>query len=284
MAPPLANPGVVIRDLESIADLQAVLLMEKQVWGFDDADVTPLALAVAMKAAGSIWMGAFDRETLIGFAFAFPSLEQGHLGLHSHTLAVKTEYASQGVGYRLKLAQRERALARGISEITWTFDPLRSRNAHLNFAKLGVICKSYRRDFYGERTSSALHTNGTDRLWVTWKLDSSRVQNRLAGKTTRVEMLDALALLPPLVSFTGDGQPTESDLNQALSRQRIAIEIPGDISIIEDTNVALAQQWRLTTRRAFTAAIAAGFTVTEFCRSIRGQQGPGAYLLEKEAT
>lgn len=281
MVSPLANAPVSIRELESISDLEAVLRLEKEVWNFEDADVTPLALAIAMKAAGSLWLGAFDGNTLVGFAFAFPSLEHGSLGLHSHTLAVRPDYASHGIGYQLKLAQRTRALARGIAEITWTFDPLRSRNAHLNFAKLGVISNSYRPDFYGAHTSSALHTNGTDRLWVTWRLESPRVQQRLAGKPKRGGVLDSLSLLPPLVTFNGDGNAVESELSDALSRQRVAIEIPGDIGTIEAGDMALARQWRMATRRAFTAVIDAGFTVTEFCRSIRGLQGPGAYLLEK---
>ena len=275
------NSSLVIRDLESIADLEAVLRLEKEVWEFEDADVTPLALAVAMKAVGSLWLGALEGNALVGFAFAFPSLEHGRLGFHSHTLAVKPTHAGRGVGYQLKLAQRDRALSRGITDITWTFDPLRSRNAHLNFAKLGVISNSYRPDFYGDRTSSSLHTNGTDRLWVTWMLSDSRVEERLKGKIRRTETLDALAHLEPLMRFNGDGRPAESDLEIALSRQRIAIEIPGDIASIESGDIGLAREWRLATRRAFSSALNAGFTVTEFCRSIRGQQGPGAYLLER---
>lgn len=274
---------MAIREITSIAELEAVLRLEKEVWGFEDADVTPLTLAIAMKAAGSIWLGAFNKDALLGFAFAFPSLEEGQLGFHSHTLAVDPSMDSRGLGFQLKLLQRQRVLARGVHEITWTFDPLRSRNAHLNFAKLGVISNSYRPDFYGVHTSSALHMNGTDRLWVTWRLADARVEERVKGRTRRAETLDALAHLDPLIRFNGDGNPAESDLTRALSRQRIAIEIPGDIGQIEATNIDLARRWRLATRKAFTEAINAGFTVTEFCRSIRGQQGPGAYLLERES-
>ena len=276
-----ANPDIVIREIASIAELEAVLRLEKEVWEFDDGDVTPLTLAVAMKAAGSIWLGAFNKDALSGFAFAFPSLEHGKIGFHSHTLAVRPSFDDQGIGFRLKIAQRQRVLACGVTEITWTFDPLRSRNAHLNFAKLGVVSNSYRPDFYGAHTSSALHTNGTDRLWVTWRLTDARVEQRMSGRSKRTETLDALAHLEPLIRFNGDGNPAESDFEKALSRQRIAIEIPGNIGQIEATNADLARRWRLATRKAFTEAINAGFTVTEFCRSIRGQQGPGAYLLER---
>jgi len=273
--------AISIRDLESIQDIEAVLRLEKEVWAFEDVDVTPLTLAVALKAAGSILLGAFDGLELVGFSFAVPSFEHGRVGFHSHTLAVRLSYQSQGVGYQLKVAQRLRALALGIKTVTWTFDPLRSRNAHLNFSRLGVMSDSYRINFYGEQTSSPLHTNGTDRLWVTWHLSDPTVEERLKGKDFRPEVLDALAHVEPLVRFNGDGNPAEGDLASALSRQRVAIEIPGDMDRIERDQKDLAQRWRAATRRAFTESIAAGFIVKEFCRSIRGKQGPGAYLLEK---
>jgi predicted GNAT superfamily acetyltransferase len=196
-------------------------------------------------------------------------------------LAVSNSHRGLGIGYRLKLAQRQKALALGIATITWTFDPLLSRNAYLNFCRLGVISDNYRPDFYGPQTSSPLHTNGTDRLWVTWQLADPRVESRLKGRNNRSEVLDALAHLEPLVHFNGDGRPVEADFAQTLARQRLAIEIPGDTERIERDDKDLARQWRLATRRAFTEALRAGFIVTEFCRSIRGQQGPGAYLLEK---
>ena len=272
-----------IRDLEALADLERVLHLEKEVWGLDAADVTPLTMAVALKAAGGMWLGAFDANELVGFALAFPSLERGKAGFHSHMLAVRPSDRGHNLGYRLKLAQRQRALALGIKEMTWTYDPLRSRNAHLNFHKLGAICDNYRIDFYGPQTSSPLHRNGTDRLWVTWHMADSRVEERLKGKNPRAEVLDALAHLEPLIRFNGDGRPEESDLAKALARQRIAIEIPGDIDPIEREDPARAREWRLATRNAFTEAIKAGFMVKEFCRSIRGQQGPGAYLLERSS-
>jgi len=281
MSRSITQSAITIRDLDAIPDIEPLLRLEKEVWGLDDADVTPLTLIVALKAAGSIVVGAFDGREMVGFALAFPSFEQGKVGLHSHMLAVRPSHREYGLGYRLKLAQRERALARGLTEMTWTFDPLRSLNAHLNFNKLGVISDSYRVDFYGPQTSSHLHTNGTDRLWVTWHMADSRVQDRLNGRGKPAEVVDALKHLEPLIRFNGDGKPAEGDLAAALSRQRIAIEIPRDMDQLEHTNKQLAHEWRMATRRAFTEALNAGFVVKEFCRSIRGQQGPGVYLLER---
>ncbi len=275
------SPQLVIRELESISELRRAIHLEKEVWGLHDMDVTPLTTAIAAQAAGAFWLGAFDDAELVGIAYAFPSLHNGRTAFHSHLLAVNDQYGHHGIGYKLKVAQRERALALGVGEITWTFDPLRSRNAHLNFAKLGVISDKYIVDFYGPQTSSPLHANGTDRLWVTWQLGTGGVSERLQGKDSRAEALDALRHLEPLVRFNGDGGPMLTDISTALARQRIAIEIPGDMDRIERDDMPLARRWREATRTAFSAATHAGFVVMEFCRFIRGQQGPGAYLLEK---
>ncbi len=190
-------------------------------------------------------------------------------------------YRDLDLGYKLKLAQRERALAMRVSEMTWTFDPLQSRNAHLNFGKLGVVSDIYKIDFYGPETSSILHQNGTDRLWVRWPLASRRVRDRLQGKEYRPEVLDAFSRLQPLVQFNGDGKPLRNDLPAALARQRIAIQIPSDIGAVEQKDPGLAREWREATRWAFTEALRAGFFVAEFARTVRGKQGPGNYLLEK---
>jgi predicted GNAT superfamily acetyltransferase len=276
-----SKAAVVIRDLHSLDDLRKVETLEQEVWGLSDRDVLPLTMSVAAKEAGSIWLGAFEGSRLVGFAFGFLGMEDRQVMVHSHMLAVRDEYRDLDLGYKLKLAQRERALSMRVHSMTWTFDPLQSRNAHLNFGKLGVISDRYKIDFYGPETSSVLHRNSTDRLWVKWPLSSRRVQERLQGKDRRAELLDVLSRLLPLIRFNGDGKPARTDLDAALTRQRIAIEIPSDIVSIEQKNSALAHEWRDATRWAFTEALKAGFFVAEFCRTVRGKQGPGAYLLER---
>jgi predicted GNAT superfamily acetyltransferase len=286
MAQPQSKAQIVIRDLKGFDDLKQVESVEREVWELSDLDTTPLTLAVATQEAGNLWLGAFEGGTLVGFAFGFLGVEDGRPNLHSHMLAVRAPYRNSDLGFKLKLAQRERVLAMRINgsritEVTWTFDPLQSKNAHLNFAKLGVISQSYKIDFYGPETSSTLHRNSTDRLWVKWPLTSRRVLTRLQGKDHRAEMLDALRTLQPLIQFNAHGKPTRTDLSAALLRQRIAIEIPSDIGSVEHKDPALAREWRLETRWAFTEALQSGFFVAEFCRTVRGQQGPGVYLLEK---
>ena len=188
-----AAPQIAIRDLKNIDDLRQLKAVEKEVWGMTDDDTVPLTLAIACKAAGNIFVGAFhkdkndkdkNKDKLVGFAFGFLGREHGQTTIHSHMLAVLDAYRHLDLGSRLKQAQRERALAMGVHEMTWTFDPLQSRNAHFNFSKLGVVSDTYKVDFYGPETSSILHRNGTDRLWVRWLLNSRRVRDRLAGKST----------------------------------------------------------------------------------------------------
>jgi predicted GNAT superfamily acetyltransferase len=107
------------------------------------------------------------------------------------------------------------------------------------------------------------------------------VRDRLAAKSARAETLDALRLLAPMVRFNGDGCPARADLDDSLSRQRVSIEIPGEILEVERADMGLAREWREATRWAFREASKSGFFVAEFCRSIRGHQGPGAYLLQR---
>jgi predicted GNAT superfamily acetyltransferase len=275
------KPAIIIRDVQGFAEIQQVEEVEREVWVLADLDITPTTLLVAIKEAGNILIGAFDGRRMAGFALGFWGRENGRYTIHSHMLAVREEYRDRDLGFRLKLAQRERALAMGAREMTWTFDPLQSRNAHLNFAKLGVVSESYRVDFYGPQTSSILHQNGTDRLWVRWPLASRRVEQRAKGNGSRAEMLDTLTHLQPMVSFNAKGRPERDDLQEALARQRIAIEVPSDILSIEKNDAGLAREWREATRWGFSEAVKAGFFVAEFCNLIRGRQGPGAYILQK---
>src|SRR5262252_8498750 len=202
---------IVIRDIEGVAELRAVEALQKEVWGSDDLDVVPLTLLVASRAVGATLIGAYDGGRLVGFVYGFTGYEHGQVTHHSHMLAVKPGYRNHKLGFKLKLAQRERVLAQGITRITWTFDPLQSLNAHLNFGNLGVVSDSYKTNFYGEATSSFLHQAGTDRLWVTWFLDSQRVRERIQREKLRTEYLFAAADVPVLVRVSAGGVPERAE-------------------------------------------------------------------------
>lgn len=249
--------------------------LQKEVWGLQDLDVTPLTHLVAAQVTGGQLIGAFDHETLVGFVYGFVGIEQGQTTHHSQMLAVKPAYRNLDVGYRLKVAQRERVLAQGLTRITWTFDPLQSVNAFFNFGKLGVVSDSYRVNFYGEETSSFLHRIGTDRLWLTWMLESNRVRRRLEG---RVKIPEVEAASLPLVQVDADGLPS---LHRELSGQSVLIQIPADINALQREHPRHAIEWREITRRAFSEALAAGFLVADFFRQSWNKQSGGVYLLTR---
>jgi predicted GNAT superfamily acetyltransferase len=260
----------VIREAASDAEYHAVEDLQKEAWGFNDLDVVPAATLVATQWAGGMMLCAFEGSLMIGFAYGFPAYEDGNVSLHSHMLAVKPEYRNAQAGFNLKLAQRDFALSKGLDEINWTFDPLQSLNAHLNFAKLGVISQRYIVNFYGETTSSPLHQGfGTDRLWVRWLIAGDRVRQRIArdkpatrpGDPLSPEEVSQLALV-----HSADGLPLLADFGPLLSGNRCLIEIPHDITSIKERDPEAGRVWREATREAFLASIKAGFTVKDFLK------------------
>lgn len=273
------KPVIIIRDIELVSEMQEIESLQQAVWRFDDRDIVPLAMLVATREVGAILVGAFDGPSLVGFAYSFVGREGEHLVHHSHMLAVTPSHRNLNLGYRLKLAQRERALAQGIDRMTWTFDPLQSLNAHFNFAKLGVIADVYKVNFYGEATSSFLHQigTGTDRLWVTWLLDSRRVSERLQTKDrTRAGAVDQISRL---VRVGRNSEPVRSKLSEGLRHEHLSIEIPDDINSLQHINPELGAMWRATTNEAFTEAIASGYLVEDFYRAKRDDRSIGIYLL-----
>jgi predicted GNAT superfamily acetyltransferase len=258
--------------------MRAVEELQREVWGPED--VVPLTHLIAASEVGAILTGAFDEGELVGFVYGFIGREGGRGVIHSHMLAVKPAYRDRALGYRLKLAQREQALARGFARITWTFDPLQSRNAHLNFAKLGVIADQYKIDFYGDQSPSPLHSHiGTDRLWVTWLLKSRRVTGRLETGTEAPPLPPSTEKMLALVESDTDGAPAASIEGLGHGHEQVLIEIPGDIGSLQRQDPARAIAWREATRRAFTESLAAGYFVEEFYRSNEGRVG--VYLLSR---
>jgi predicted GNAT superfamily acetyltransferase len=272
--------AIVIRNIETLAEMRAVEELQREVWG--DEDVVPLTHLIAAREVGGILVGAFDGEVMAGFVYGFIGQEGAHGVIHSHMLAVKPGFRDRSLGYRLKLAQREQALSAGFERITWTFDPLQSRNAHLNFGRLGVVADSYRIDFYGAESPSALHRHiGTDRLWVTWLLKSERVRRRLESGPTPEQPAPAMARPVTLVEADGAGAPVLKERAEGLKGEPALIEIPGDIGSLQQYDPGLAVRWREATRHAFTEALASAYIVEEFYRLDRNGQRLGAYLLRR---
>jgi predicted GNAT superfamily acetyltransferase len=269
---------IEIREIERIEEFRAAEELQKEVWGFRERDVVPLNQLRAAKAVGGVLIGAFDDAQLVGFVYGFVGLDRGRTVMHSHMLAVKVGYRGRKLGYQLKLAQRQRTLELGVDEITWTFDPLLSLNAYLNFQKLGVIANRYEVDFYGPSASS-LHQLGTDRLWVNWKLVSPRVSRRVEQKI-RLSASD-FRNAEPLVRCLKDRTPARNLLGPS-EIELITIEIPVDINVLQNEDTELARHWREVTREAFLEVLQEGFRVEEFFLPERKCQSPGTYVLVRK--
>jgi predicted GNAT superfamily acetyltransferase len=175
------SAGISIRKCETLEEMQACFALQKEVWSFSDAELVPVRLFVVANKIGGQVVGAFDGRELAGFAMAIPGNRNGNSYLHSQMLAVRKEYRNAGLGRRLKLYQREDALARGFELMEWTFDPLEIKNAYLNIEKLGAIARRYLPNQYGITSSPLQGGLPTDRLVAEWWMKSRRVETVLGG-------------------------------------------------------------------------------------------------------
>jgi predicted GNAT superfamily acetyltransferase len=270
-----------IRPLASLAEMQAAEKLQQEVWGIGDLETVHALEMMAVQHAGGTVIGAFAEAELIGFVYGFVGFEDGQVTIHSHLAAVRSEWRSRNVGYRLKLAQREAALSRGISQITWTYDPLQSLNAHFNFAKLGVTTNKYKVNFYGAEMTILVPGIGTDRFWVNWSLDSERVRRKIAGASALPDPAEELAA-EKLVELTAGNVPRLNEganLSGAAAAPALLVDIPADIAAVQRASTELAKAWRETTRQAFTEAFAAGYRAVEFYTQRQAQPRYGSYLL-----
>ena len=236
--------------LREHAEFDRCVEIQDTVWSYEpSARMSQKTFLLATQIGGQV-LGAFDGDTMVGYAMSLPGVRNGHAYLHSHHLAVLPEWRNAGVGRRLKLAQRDDALARGIALIEWTFDPLEIRNAHLNIARLGAIARRYRRNFYGPSTSPLHGGLPTDRLVAEWWLASVRVERTLRGEQPNVEIVEQVDVPAAIL---GNGRPQQSSANAARD--------------VQEANAA-----------ALESAFARGLAVLGYKRN---EQGDGSYLLGK---
>ena len=177
----MSAEAITIRRSEGLEELRACVALQKEIWNFTDAELVPLRIFVVAEKVGGQVMGAFDGSEMVGFALSVPGTRSGHVYLHSHMLAVRKDHRNGGLGRRLKLLQREDALARGIELIEWTFDPLEIKNAYLNIEKLGAIARRYNINQYGITSSPLQGGLPSDRLIAEWWLRSRRVESLIAA-------------------------------------------------------------------------------------------------------
>ncbi len=218
MAAGEAKPVIQIRPLTGHAEFQGAVELQQEIWGFSDVELLPVRLFVVATKVGGQALGAFDGDRMAGFCLSIPGLKPGgEYYLHSHMLGVLPEYRDAGVGRMLKLEQRREALARGITLVEWTFDPLEIKNAWFNMERLGAIVRRYLPNQYGTTTS---HLHGglpTDRLVAEWWIDSARVRSVLEGAPFQRPLVQARIAVPANIA-----ELRASDVNAA---RRVQAEI-----------------------------------------------------------
>jgi predicted GNAT superfamily acetyltransferase len=247
-------PEYIIRDCATIEDYAACLEMQRSVWGFEPLDITPLRSFVITRRGGGFTLGAFDRSgKLLGFAHALPAFDEKLKAYYySQMLAVDPALQNTGIGVKLKLAQREQALKTGIELMTWTFDPLQSRNAYFNLAKLGGVIRNYMVNYYGNQSTSILHRGlDTDRVMIQWWMRSQRV-------------IDAI-----------DGRPGGEKVEAV-------VELPREIEAIKRRDLDEARRWQLQVRSEFQNRLAEGLSCVGFETDRMGGNSRYLFISENE--
>jgi predicted GNAT superfamily acetyltransferase len=226
-----ASAHIRIESVKALADFERCVDVQLAVWGYSDGDLIPKRVFIVAQRIGGQVIGAFDGDTLVGFAMSLPGYRDGKPYLHSHMLAVLPEYRNGGLGRRMKLAQRDDALARGFDLMEWTFDPLEIKNAHLNIARLGAIARRYLRDFYGPSTSPLQGGLPTDRLVAEWWLRSDRVRRTLgevgeeSTSATAYSAQDLVQVAVPAAVKDWKQDPDKRSLAESLqTRNRLVLE------------------------------------------------------------
>jgi predicted GNAT superfamily acetyltransferase len=177
---------MTIRPILDLKELQKCVELQREAWGLADIEVIPVRMLVTQNRVGGLVLGAFENDQFVGFLNAMPGVRDGMPYWYSQMLAVRNPHRNRGIGSDLKLAQRDHARQRGIHLIEWTFDPLESKNAYLNIAKLGVIARRYYVNLYGATASELQKGLESDRLIAEWWIDKPRPL--IAGEIRRVRI------------------------------------------------------------------------------------------------
>lgn len=267
------SEAVTIRPFATTEEYHQCVELQEDTWGVGFSERVSPAILMVSQILGGVSAGAYDaHDQLVGFVFGMTGLRDGEIVHWSDMLAVRTEARDSGLGQRLKLYQREEVIGRGVQKMYWTFDPLQARNAHLNFAKLGIVVREYEEDLYGQ-TDSPLHRGiGTDRFIALWWLTSDRVKECLAGNRRDVTA-DGIGAMPSALDARLEGthpRPSEPDLT--LGNDEIRVAIPSDIVSLMSDDLPLALEWRAATRAVFVHYLKSGYEVGDFVRGTDSSQ------------
>ncbi|MBI2758890.1 MAG: GNAT family N-acetyltransferase [Chloroflexi bacterium] len=279
-------PHAHIRLLETPEELSAVEALQRVIWPGSETDIVPAHMLITAAHNGGLVLGAFADDELVGFVFGFPGLEttpDGPRPKHcSHMAGVHPDHRNSGLGFALKRAQWQMIRHQGLDHITWTYDPLLSRNAQLNIARLGAVCSTYHRSEYGDMRDGLNAGLPSDRFQVDWWINTKRVERRLgkrARPTLKLNHLTRVGIQPHFTLPTGPGDwPRPPEHFPPLEAQLIAAEIPSDFMALKSADFALARDWRFFSREFFETAFAKGYLVTDFVFD-QGESRPRSFYI-----
>ena len=266
---------ILVREARDRADYDACVRLQREVWGLEDLEITSaIQLLATVHAGGLLLVAEAAGEGVVGFSYAFAALRGGVPHLHSDLLAVRPAARGAGTGLRLKWAQREAALGRGLRLVTWTFDPMRAANARLNLRHLGAVARELLPDFYGETTSSLHHGLPTHRLLVRWELDRPRVVRRASG-----EAPPDPGPAPCVVERAWrDGRPVPALAACDPAAPVVQLELPADWDAVCRADASLAREWQEVVREAFEGLFARGYTAVDCVEA----GGTARYVLRRD--
>jgi predicted GNAT superfamily acetyltransferase len=250
-----------IRGLTRLREFDDCVVIQKRVWHHSATDLTPSHQFCVAVETGSILLGAFIGKEMAGFVYSFPSISRGRLAQHSHLLAVLPEHQGRGLGKLLKWAQHDEALRRGYDLMTWTYDPLRVRNANLNLHALGAEARTYLPNFYGRVPSLVFaRDTDTDRLKVEWALGSARVAAR---RRSRFPAYDPGRETKLLEGVPRTGRLAPRAAGSFPGGRRLLLEIPCRLRAFRG-EPGYVRAWQAALRRELTTAFARGYRLTDF--------------------
>ncbi len=284
--------AIYVRVLETPEEMQLVEELQRAVWPGSETDIVPLHLLVTEASNGGLVLGAFDDEQIVGFVHGFPGILKTDAGIQvkhcSHQLGVHPDYRNRGVGFSLKRAQWQIVRHQGLDLITWTYDPLESRNAHLNIHKLGAVAHLYKRAVYGSMRDALNSGLSSDRLQVELWVNSARVRKRLGAAPRRQldisQYFSAGAKLLNPTEVEAQGHPVPPELEEPLpfedtgSHPFLLMEIPAFFQQLKLSDQELAGKWRVQTRDLFENLFKAGYMVTDFAHT-PGEHPRSFYVL-----
>lgn len=283
--------SIDIRPLKTMDEMRPAVELQRIYWGDDLESVIPAHMLFSLANHGGHVLAAFDGDRPVGVLVGFLSTSSAdenrpamaNLQVFSKRMVVLPEYRGQGIGYRLKLAQRDIAIRQGVRLVSWTFDPMLSLNAHLNIRKLGVVCHAFYEDYYGTAQEGGLTNFGmSDRLMADWWVTNRRVEERLNGTRKDLTLSNYLDAKTPIVNasrLSADGALLTAEQMTTPEGTMALLEIPARYSALEAGNSKLAQAWRLHVRQAFRMVIARGYVVTDFINEEHEKRERSFYVL-----